>query len=189
MYQVLQMDKYLDKILPAFVLFIPRLISSLLIIFFFWIAAIVSCKLIIRATRDSNLNQPIIELANTIVKVGLLMFGIVTALGTLGINISALVASLGLTGFALGFALRDALSNLLAGILILFYRTIEINDKISVGGFDGVVTKINLRYTILLTEEARILLPNSMLFTNPIKIMKGESADASAPVISEAPAQ
>ena len=44
-------------------------------------------------------------------------------LGILGVDIAALVAGLGLTGFALGFTLKDALSNLLAGILILFYQT------------------------------------------------------------------
>ena len=54
-------------------------------------------------------------------KLSLIVFGLVTALGTAGVNVSALVAGLGLTGFALGFAFRDVLSNLLAGVLILLY--------------------------------------------------------------------
>jgi hypothetical protein len=48
----------------------------------------------------------VLALIQRIVKVGVLIFGVVTALGTAGINVSALVAGLGLTGFALGFALK-----------------------------------------------------------------------------------
>jgi small-conductance mechanosensitive channel len=90
----------------------------------------------------------------------------------MGTNVSALVASLGLTGFALGFALR-ALSNLLAGILILVYCTLKIDDKIAVAGFEGTVMKIDLGYTTLQAEDARVLIPNSTLFTNPIKALRG----------------
>ncbi len=54
-----------------------------------------------------------------------LIIGFVSALGTMGIDVSALVASLGLGGFDLGFALRDAISNLLAGILILYLPSLS----------------------------------------------------------------
>ena len=47
-----------------------------------------------------------------------MIFGFVTALGSVGVDVSALVAGLGLTGFALGFALKDTISNLLSGVLI-----------------------------------------------------------------------
>ena len=123
-------------------------------------------------TQKSKINLVIIELGTATLKITLLAFGTVTALGTLGINVSALVASLGLTGFALGFALRDALSNLLAGALILVYCTYRINDQIAVTGFEGIVTKINLRYTVLQAEDATILIPNATMFSNPIKILK-----------------
>jgi small-conductance mechanosensitive channel len=48
--------------------------------------------------------------------VGLVLLGFVTALGTLGVNILGIVAGLGMTGFALGFALKDSIANLLAGV-------------------------------------------------------------------------
>jgi small conductance mechanosensitive channel len=96
----------------------------------------------------------------------------VTALGTLGINVSALVAGLGLTGFALGFAFKDALSNLLAGILILIYRPFMRGERISVTGLEGEVAELNFRYTVLRTPEKRILIPNSTLFTNAVTVME-----------------
>ena len=100
----------------------------------------------------------------------MVVFGIATALGTMGINISALVAGLGLTGFALGFAFRDVLSNLLAGILLLLFRPFGVGDHISVTGLEGDVTRIDLRYTVIRQPTAIVLMPNANLFTNPILV-------------------
>jgi small-conductance mechanosensitive channel len=106
-------------------------------------------------------------------KAAFLVFGTVTALGTAGINVSALVAGLGLTGFALGFAFRDILSNYLAGFLLLVYRPFTRGDHISVTGLEGSVSSIDLRYTMLRKDGSVILIPNSNLFTNPITITQG----------------
>jgi len=86
----------------------------------------------------------------------------------IGINVSALVAGLGLTGFALGFALKDTISNLLSGILILLYKPFTIKDQIKISGYEGIVVSIDLRYTELSQEDAKILIPNAKLFTDPI---------------------
>ncbi len=101
------------------ILYIPRLISGLFIFRPFLVAAILARRVLGRFSRLSHLTPVIFELLITALKITLIAFGVVTALGTLGIDISAMVASLGLTGFALGFALRDALSNSLAGLLVL----------------------------------------------------------------------
>ena len=85
---------------------------------------------------------------------------------------SALVAGLGLTGFALGFAFRDILSNVLAGVLLLIYRPFGYGDHISVTGLDGTVTHIDMRYTVLHDEGKTVLIPNSNLFTNPIVVSR-----------------
>lgn len=159
-------------------LFIPCLVSSLVIFLVFWLVANMLQRVILKFGSKSKVSTELLELSRRVVKVLMLTFGAVTALGTLGINVSALVAGLGLTGFALGFALRDAISNLLAGVLILFYRTLKVNDNIAVAGLEGVVTDVDLRYTTLQFEENKILIPNSTLFTNPIKIIEGKEGNA-----------
>ena len=53
--------------------------------------------------------------------------------GTVGVDVSALVAGLGLAGFAIGFALRDAVSNTLAGVLVLMYQPFRVGDDIKTG--------------------------------------------------------
>ena len=108
------------------------------------------------------------------VRVAVLTFGAVTALGTMGVNVSALVAGLGLTGFALGFALKDAISNVLSGILLLLYRPFQHGDYIAVAGFEGTVVGIDLRYTTLQHEHRTFLIPNSLLFTNTVTLVEPE---------------
>ncbi len=103
-------------------------------------------------------------------EVGLQMFGIVTALGTLGINVGAMIAGLGLVGFALGFALKDLLSNFIAGFLILIYNPFVRGDRIKVSEHEGEVIEINLRYTVLRGDKQRILIPNATLFSNAVVV-------------------
>ncbi len=110
-------------------------------------------------------------LANTLYAV-LLILGVVTSLGSLGVNVNALIAGLGLTGFAVGFALKDIISNMLAGTLIILYTPFRIGDTIKVGSHEGRVVEINLRYTIIENEEGKVLIPNSTMFTNIITLKK-----------------
>jgi len=146
----------------------------------FWLASVVARRLIFRfASRaDAGLNF-VFRMAARVGSTALLLFGAVTALGTMGVNVSALVAGLGLTGFALGFAMKDILSNLMSGLLILLYRPFSINDHITVTGLEGVVTEIDLRYTRLEKGDRVFLIPNSLLITNTISLTQpgGEKTD------------
>jgi small-conductance mechanosensitive channel len=82
-----------------------------------------------------------------------------------------------LTGFALGFALKDVLSNFIAGVLILLYRPFHLYDHITVAGLEGTVTEIDLRYTTLQKEGQKYLVPNSILFTNSIGIIESPARE------------
>lgn len=55
-----------------------------------------------------------------------------------------------------------------AGVLLLIYRPFGINDRINISNQEGIVVNIDLRYTMLDNDTTRILIPNSVLFTNPI---------------------
>ena len=162
-----------DEILLRITLFLSKLGISLLIFLGFWMASLILKRVICRFEKKADtMQRDVLELVGQIVKIGLLILGAITALGTAGVNISALVAGLGLTGFALGFAFRDALSNLLAGILIMIYHPFYRSDFISVAGCDGTVIKIDLRYTTLQGADRIFLIPNATLFTNTIGLVK-----------------
>jgi small conductance mechanosensitive channel len=147
-----------------------RTIIGLVIIAAFWLAGRIMAYLICRARFRMPHNTGLLQLLGQTTKIAMVVFGIATALGTMGINVSALVAGLGLTGFALGFAFRDVLSNLLAGIMLLLFRPFGIGDHISVTGLEGDVTRIDLRYTVMRQPNTIVLMPNANLFTNPILV-------------------
>ena len=124
-----------------------------------------------KAGATAGIDSSVINLLARSAHVVLIAVGLVTALGTLGLDVTAIVASLGLTGFAVSFALKDSISNLLSGMLILIYRPFKVGDTIKVKTFEGQVTAIDLRYTKLERDGEKILVPNSLLFTNPISIL------------------
>ena len=151
-----------------------KIAVSLLIFLGFVCASLVIKRLICRwSHRTDPQKEAIVQLLGGVARMALIIFGFITATGTLGINISALVAGLGLTGFALGFAFRDALSNVLAGIMILFYRPFRRGDSVAIIGLEGQVTAIDLRYTTLENGNKTFLIPNSILLTNAITVNKG----------------
>src|SRR5579872_5341860 len=150
---------------------VPRLGLSFLIFFSFWIASALLVQVLRRLQSHARgSRQVVLHLLMQITKFTLIVFGIVTALGTLGVNISPIVAGLGLTGFAIGFALKDIISNVISGSLILFFQPFQIKDTIAVTGFEGKVLNIELRYTVLEKDGKYILIPNANIFSNPVVI-------------------
>jgi small conductance mechanosensitive channel len=152
--------------------FANRAGTATCIFFGFWLVSRTVGIFIARLKSHVVETNDLLELLGRIAKLSLIVFGLVTALGTAGVDVSALVAGLGLTGFALGFAFRDVLSNLLAGVLLLLYRPFSRGDRISVTGLEGTVTHIDLRYTNLDHDGNIVLIPNSNLFTNPITVFR-----------------
>jgi len=146
------------------------ILSGLVVFGLFWVAAVVVSRIVVRVATARKIDKALVRLFERVCRIGLILFGVVTGLGTAGINVGALVAGLGLTGFALGFALKDTISNLLAGTLIIIYKPFRRGDHIKVSSIEGTVTKIDLRYTVLEADDQRIFVPNSMLFTNAIAV-------------------
>lgn len=165
------MDKLIQTLFDETALWIPRVSGVLVTILIFFILSKIAKQAIIRVAIRLKLDNHLSLLLARTAGIVIMTFGFVTALGTLGINVSALVAGLGLTGFALGFALKDTISNLLSGILILLYKPFKIGNTIKISGFEGDVVSIDLRYTQLVSAGNKILIPNSKLFTEPITVM------------------
>ncbi|UVW29296.1 mechanosensitive ion channel family protein [Massilia sp. H6] len=80
-----------------------------------------------------------------------------------------LVAGLGVSSVAIGFAFKDILQNWLAGLLILLRQPFNIDDQIEVNGFEGTVERIETRATIIRTYDGqRVVVPNSDIYTNAV---------------------
>lgn len=95
--------------------------------------------------------------------------GLLVAVDALGFAPETVVTGLGLTGLALGFTLRDIISNFVSGLLILALRPFEIGNQIVVGETEGNVERIELRATQIRTYDGRVVLvPNGEVFTSRV---------------------
>jgi len=141
---------------------IPFIILSILIKFIFR-------KISNKKTYSSK--RHIILFIAKLLQVVIWIIAIITALGTFGIDVSAIIAGLGLTGFALGFALKDVLSSSIAGAMIMLYQPFKLNDRISVMGITGKVINIDMRYATLQNEDGTHLIPNSKLISEKVSII------------------
>ncbi len=176
------------------VLYVPQVATAFLLLAVFWLVAIGVERLINRVGDARKVHGDALFALSRAAKLSLLAIGVVSALGTLGVDVAAMVTALGLTGFAVGFALKDIISNSLAGILILIYKPFHRQDRISVvavpSNLEGHVVHVDLRYTTLQLPDRKILIPNANLFTNAIMVFQAPpavEAVAAAPAVELVP--
>ena len=162
----------IEKILSETLMKAPTLLLAIGIFILFWIVGTMFKVIIQRIMDEKSLHVNISRILAGIVKNIMLILGIITALGTMGVNISAVVAGLGLTGFAFGFAFKDMLSNFISGALIFVYEPFNLGDTIEVEGKTGKVIDINLRYVTIEAENQKILVPNSISVSKIISVNK-----------------
>lgn len=147
---------------------LPLLAAAIVVLIIFWFLA----KLVRRAARFGTqfIKNPMkAALIRLVSYYTVWLIGIGIALGVLGLDARSLVTGLGLGGVALGFALKDILSNLVSGLFILLTQTFKIGDQIIVGETEGTVEDIKIRATHIRTYDGRlVLVPNGEVFMSRI---------------------
>jgi small-conductance mechanosensitive channel len=108
-------------------------------------------------------------LVDRLIEFGFIVLAAVWVLSILGVQVTGLVALLGVVGLAVSLALQDVLKNLVAGLYILIERPFTIGEQIDFKTFSGVVETIELRTTALRTATGqRVIIPNAMLFADAL---------------------
>ncbi|MDH5720746.1 MAG: mechanosensitive ion channel family protein [Spirochaetia bacterium] len=122
-------------------------------------------------TTEADIDNQLLPLFLALSKVAVLTFGVLFALSTLGLDITPLIASLGALTFALGFAVKDSLSNFVAGIFLIFEKACTVGDKVDIPGIGiGYIHEIGLRTTKLRTfDNEIIIIPNNSLMNKEFK--------------------
>ena len=100
------------------------------------------------------------------------------------VDITGLLAGLGIGALVIGFALKDIIENWVSGLLIFTGKTYKIGDVIQVGNLKGVVKAISLRTTVLKTyDRNEIIMPNSLLLKEKIINLTGGGKETVTSVI------
>ena len=115
--------------------------------------------------RIKGFDDTLIPLAASIVRYMILIVTLVAALGSFGIQTTSIIAVLGAAGLAIGLALQGTLSNVAAGVMLLFLRPFQVGDWIDTGENSGTVEEIGLFTTIITTfDNVFISIPNSQIW-------------------------
>ncbi|HCO92410.1 MAG TPA: mechanosensitive ion channel family protein [Phycisphaerales bacterium] len=105
-----------------------------------------------------------------------MLIGIIVALSMLEIKTAPFIASLGVAGFVLGFALQGTLSNFASGLMILMYRPYDVGQIIDAAGVKGVVDSMNLVSTTIKTFDNQIVvIPNGEIWGGVITNVTGSN--------------
>ena len=158
-----------DSIVRGAAHLLPALAAALVVAALTWIVA----RLVFAGTRKvlaRRSTQAHVDLLLARFSSGsVVAVGTVAALAVLGVNLAALVASVGLAGLTLGFALRDVLANTVSGVLLLLQCPFTIGDNISVAGCEGVVEDVRVRDTVLrMPDGGRAFVPNTTVFNGTV---------------------
>ncbi|AFY93065.1 mechanosensitive ion channel family protein [Chamaesiphon minutus] len=151
------------------IVIIPRALAALLTLGLFWAIATFVRWLMRFIFRRIVEDLTVENLIKQVAYYAIWILGFIVAIDAFGFDPQAVATGLGLTSLALGFALKDILSNFISGISILVLRPFELGDQIIVGETEGNVERIDLRATQLRTYDGRVVLvPNAEVFTSRI---------------------
>ena len=115
-----------------------------------------------RLLARTKLDRTSTIFVTTILKYTIYVIGLVNALSATGIDTGSVLTSLGIAGLTIGFAARDAFSNLISGLLIYLDRPFVIGDLVEIEDFYGRVDQITLRSTRIITSDGKMLaVPNA----------------------------
>lgn len=177
---------------PALVGRVAIFISILAV---FWVLAGVMRRLVPRLVASSG--EQLSELAGRVI-VGLtsrlvLAVGVIVALSQVGVDVTTLLAGLGIAGFVIGFALQETLGNFAAGTMILIYRPFDVGDVIEAAGVLGTVDHMNLVSTRILTfDNQTMIVPNTRVWGDVIRnttALERRRVDLSFPLALDVDAQ
>ena len=141
--------------------------AGVVLVLALWISAALERRLLVNAIgQDLSLRK----IAATLVRTVLLFVGLMLALSAVGIDLTALSVLGGAVGVGLGFGLQKIAANYISGFVILAERSIRIGDMVKVDNFEGRVTDIRTRYTVVRSLGGReAIIPNETLITTRVE--------------------
>lgn len=153
--------------------------AAVVMVLALWVSAAIERKLLAGPVEDLSLRK----IAANLVRSGLLFVGLIVALTAAGIDLTALSVFGGAIGVGLGFGLQKLAANYVSGFVILAERSLRIGDTVKVDGFEGRITDITTRYTVVRAINGReSIVPNEMMIAQ--RVENASLADTRVAVIT-----
>lgn len=140
--------------------------AVLVMVFALWISSVMEARLLRSVTTDLSLRKIGVNLTRSL----LIFFGLILALTAAGIDLTALGVLGGAVGVGVGLGLQKLAANYVSGFVILAERSLRIGDMVMVDGFEGRISDIKTRYTVIRSLNGReAVVPNEMLITQRVE--------------------
>ncbi|MBD8894108.1 mechanosensitive ion channel family protein [Labrenzia suaedae] len=194
----------LTGLIASLIALTPNLIAAVLLILLIWAASHFFGRLMKLVFRRSHMRPSLTVALTKLIRIGIWTFGLLIAATLIFPNLTPtkLLTGLGIGSIAVGLAFKDIFENFLAGFLILIRKPMRIGDDIECESISGQVEAINIRDTFIRKRSGElVLVPNSFLYKNPLKVLTdrhlrrislvvgvayGEDVDRAREVISNA---
>lgn len=119
--------------------------------------------------KNKHLDVTLFNFLGNVARYVVIAFAFLFVLNTFGVQTTSFVAVIGAAGLAIGLALQGTLSNVAAGVMIVFFRPIKLGDFVEVNGQMGTVKEITLNFIELASlSNVQIIIPNAQVWGNTI---------------------
>ena len=147
--------------------------SVLVLVLSLWLSATIERRVLNHAVSDLSMRK----VASNTLRALLLMLGALFALSAVGVDLTALSVIGGALGVGIGFGLQKLAANYISGFVILIERSLRIGDYVRVEGFEGTVTDIKTRYTLIRANNgSESVVPNELLITQRVENLSLENS-------------
>lgn len=165
-----------EKIINVFNLMLNELLNAIItgskaifiLIFGIWLAYFVASKvkkILLKTLKDEMLAGFLSKVSF----VGIMIMAVVVTLGTMGVQTTSIIAALGAAGLAIALALKDSLSNLASGIMLVVFRPFTKDDMIEINKTVGIVEDISLFHTYIRKLDGKVvIIPNTSVATTEV---------------------
>ena len=148
----------------------PRVVGAIIILVAAFILGKIIARIVSRTAEKAKIDLTLSRFFGKMVYYVVLVIGVMTALGTVGVAVTSFAAILAAAGFAVGMAMSGTLGNFANGVMLLIFRPFDVGDVISAAGVTAKVNAIELFTTTLDTgDNRRIIVPNSSIYGGTIE--------------------
>ena len=143
-------------------------LAALVLVGGLWLSRL-ALRVLARVLERMNVDAMLREFLRNLASGAMVVVVVVGALDQAGVPMTSILAALGAAGLAIALALRDSLSNLAAGVMLILLKPFRAGDLIGIGGQTGKVESLRLMHTVLLTpDNCELILPNNKVASEPI---------------------
>lgn len=159
----------MNQIYTELIKILPPLISFFAILIIGYLVICLLIKFIKKLLSRTKLDGVVVSFTLSLTRGILYCIVAISALATVGVNVSSLITAIGAAAITAGLALKDSLGNLVSGIILLLTKPFQAGDVLEIDGVKGNVASIKIFFTTVHTYDKKtITVPNSILTSNKV---------------------